>query len=88
MLRLQAAETLRRFNRDLEIESMGQNVSEENIAGLVERADIVFSCAPLFEERLLMNREAMSQGKFFVDGARRERMTMEAAGGRHSVIDV
>lgn len=66
---IQAAETLRRFNRDLEIESMGQNVSEENIAGLVERADIVFSCAPLFEERLLMNREAMSQGKFFVDGA-------------------
>ncbi len=66
---VQAAETLRRFNGDLEIETMGQNVSEENIVGLVERVDIVFSCAPLFEERLLMNREAMNQGKFFVDGA-------------------
>ena len=41
---VQAAETLKRFNRDLEIESIGQNVSEENISGLVEQADIVFSC--------------------------------------------
>ncbi len=65
----QAAETLRRFNRDLEIESVGENISEENAAGLVARADLVFSCAPLFEERLLMNREAMRQGKYFVDGA-------------------
>ncbi len=65
----QAAETLRRFNRDLKIESVGENISEENVVGLVERADIVFSCAPLFEERLLMNRESMRQGKLFVDGA-------------------
>jgi molybdopterin/thiamine biosynthesis adenylyltransferase len=65
----QAAETLRRFNADLEIESVGENICEENVAGLVGRADLVFSCAPLFEERLLMNREAMRQRKFFVDGA-------------------
>lgn len=65
----QAAETLRRFNRDLKIESVGENISEENVVGLVEQADIVFSCAPLFEERLLMNRESMRQGKLFVDGA-------------------
>lgn len=65
----QAAETLRRFNADLEIQSVGENISEENVAGLVERSDIVFSCAPLFEERLLMNREAMKQAKYFVDGA-------------------
>jgi molybdopterin/thiamine biosynthesis adenylyltransferase len=65
----QAAVTLRRFNADLAIESVGENISEENVASLVGRADIVFSCAPLFEERLLMNREAMRQEKFFVDGA-------------------
>lgn len=65
----QAAETLRRFNADLEIESVGENISEENVAELVGRSDIVFSCAPLFEERLLMNREAMKQGRYFVDGA-------------------
>lgn len=65
----QAAATLRRFNADLEVESVGANISEANAAGLVERADIVFSCAPLFEERLLMNREAMHQRKLFVDAA-------------------
>ena len=65
----QAAETLRRFNPSLEVESVGENVSEENAAALVGRADLVFSCAPLFEERLLMNREAVAQGKFFVDAA-------------------
>ncbi len=65
----QAAETLRRFNRDLQIESVGENISEGNAGDLVGEADIVFSCAPLFEERLLMNREAMRQGKYFVDGA-------------------
>ena len=65
----QAAETLQRFNRDLRIESVGENISEENVSDLVGEADIVFSCAPLFEERLLMNREAMRQGKYFVDGA-------------------
>lgn len=65
----QAAETLRRFNGDLVVESVGENISVENASGLVGKADIVFSCAPLFEERLLMNREAMAQGKFFVDGA-------------------
>lgn len=65
----QAAETLRRFNPQLKIESVGENISEDNVGGLVEQADIVFSCAPLFEERLLMNREAMARGKFFIDGA-------------------
>jgi len=65
----QAAQTLRRFNSTLEVESVGENISEENAANLVGKADLVFSCAPLFEERLLMNREAMRQGKLLVDGA-------------------
>jgi len=65
----QAAETLRRFNTDLEVVSVGENVTESNAADLVSKSDIVFACAPLFEERLLMNREAVQQGKFFVDAA-------------------
>ncbi len=65
----QAADTLRRFNPSLAIESVGENISEDNAADLVGRADIVFSCAPLFEERLLMNREAVRQGKLLVDAA-------------------
>lgn len=65
----QAGETLRRFNSDLEVVTVGENLSENNVADLVSKSDIVFACAPLFEERLLMNREAMKQGKFFVDSA-------------------
>lgn len=65
----QAAATLRRFNPTIEVESIGENINEGNAAVLVSRSDIVFSCAPLFEERLLMNREAVAQRKFFVDGA-------------------
>ena len=65
----QAAETLRRFNPGVEVVSVGENISEQNVVGLVEQADIVFSCAPLFEERLLMNREAVRQSKLLVDGA-------------------
>ncbi len=65
----QAAETLRRFNPNIEVVSVGENICENNVAGLVEQADIVFSCAPLFEERLLMNREAVRQKKLLVDGA-------------------
>ncbi len=65
----QAAETLRRFNPEITIESIGENITGSNAAELVSRADIVFSCAPLFEERLLMNREAMRQNKYFVDSA-------------------
>lgn len=65
----QAAATLRRFNPEITIESVGENISEQNAAELISRADIVFSCAPLFEERLLMNREAVAQRKFFVDAA-------------------
>jgi molybdopterin/thiamine biosynthesis adenylyltransferase len=65
----QAGETLRRFNSDLEVVTVGENVSANNAADLVGQSDIVFSCAPLFEERLLMNYESMKQGKFFVDSA-------------------
>lgn len=65
----QAAATLRRYNSDLEVISLNENISEENVAELVSQSDIVFACAPLFEERLLMNREAMKQHKYFVDSA-------------------
>lgn len=65
----QAAETLRRFNPNVAVESVGENISEGNVEALVSKSDIVFSCAPLFEERLLMNREVVRQRKLLVDGA-------------------
>jgi len=65
----QAAETISRFNPHIETLAIDSNITEDNAAELVAQADIVFSCAPLFEERLLMNREAMKQKKYFVDSA-------------------
>ncbi len=61
--------TLNAFNPNVEVEAVPENVGESNAAGLVAKADIVFSAAPLFEERLLLNRECVRQGKPLVDCA-------------------
>lgn len=61
--------TLQAFNPHIEVETVAENIAEENAAMLVERADIVFSAAPLFEERLLMNAECVRQKKPLVDCA-------------------
>ncbi len=62
-----AAETLRRFKPEIEVEAVDANFAEENAAGLVAGADIVFDCAPLFEERFLMNRECVRAAKPLID---------------------
>ncbi len=64
-----AAETLRRFTPAVEVEAINENITAENAASLVSKADIVFDCAPLFEERFLMNREAVRQNKILIDAA-------------------
>lgn len=60
---------LRELNPDLAIEPVGENVTESNIERLMSSVDLVVSCAPVFGERLLMNREAVNQGKPLVDCA-------------------
>ena len=66
--RIESAERmLRALNPNVQVETVGENISEENAAGLVARCDIVVSAAPLFAERLLMNREAVRQRKPLVD---------------------
>jgi molybdopterin-synthase adenylyltransferase len=64
-----AARRLRELNPSLVVEALGENITEFNAGRLVQQADLVVSCAPLFEERLLMNREAVRQGKPMVDCA-------------------
>jgi len=63
------AERLKAINPDVEIVSVQENVNENNVAGLVSQADLVIDGAPLFEERYLMNREAVRQGKPICMGA-------------------
>lgn len=65
----QAARRLREFNPSIEIETVAENVNEQNAEAVVGRADAVAGCAPLFAERLLMNRAAVRLGKPLVDCA-------------------
>lgn len=65
----QAEKRLLDLNPALEIEPIAENVTEENADRLVEKVDIVVDCAPMFEERLAMNRAAIQQGKPMVDCA-------------------
>ncbi|MEI2724431.1 MAG: HesA/MoeB/ThiF family protein [Verrucomicrobiota bacterium] len=64
-----AAQRLRALNPRLEVVAVAENVSETNVAQLVGQADVVADCAPLFEERFLLNREAVRQGKPMVECA-------------------
>src|SRR5437764_4325778 len=62
----QAAERLRTFNPHVEIVSVAENITAENVERLVGAADLVASCAPLFAERLLLNHAAVAQRKLLV----------------------
>lgn len=78
-----ALQRLRDLNPHVEIETLAENISDSNAAGLVSRCDVVVSAAPLFTERLLMNREAVRQQKPLVDSAMYElegRLTTIIAG--------
>lgn len=64
-----AARRLRELNPRLEVVAVAENVSDANAAGLVGQADLVVDCAPLFEERFRLNREAVRQRKPMVECA-------------------
>ncbi len=68
--RVESAERrLKELNPRLNIISVPENINENNAAKLVGMADVILDAAPLFEERYLMNREAIQQGKPLVDCA-------------------
>ncbi|MCA9074307.1 MAG: HesA/MoeB/ThiF family protein [Planctomycetaceae bacterium] len=68
--RVESAERrLKDLNPRLNIVAVAENVSEENAAGLVEQVDLIVDCAPLFEERFAMNRQAVLQRKPLVECA-------------------
>jgi molybdopterin/thiamine biosynthesis adenylyltransferase len=62
--RVESAERrLKALNPRLHIIKVPENINEKNVAELVSKADVIVDAAPLFEERFLMNREAVKQGK-------------------------
>lgn len=60
---------LKELNPRLKIISIPENINDSNVEELVALADVIVDGAPLFEERFLMNREAVRQGKPLVDCA-------------------
>jgi molybdopterin/thiamine biosynthesis adenylyltransferase len=57
------------LNPRVEIEAIAENVSEANADELVSRVDVVFDCAPLFQERFAMNAACVRQKKPMVEAA-------------------
>jgi molybdopterin/thiamine biosynthesis adenylyltransferase len=64
-----AISRLRDLNPHVAVEAIAENVDETNVERLAGRADVIVSAAPLFEERLQMNREAVRRGVPLVDCA-------------------
>ena len=65
----QAAERLRQFNPRVDVVPIAENISAANVDRLVKDCDVIASCAPLFQERLLLNRATVEQSKPLVDCA-------------------
>ncbi|MSU32311.1 MAG: HesA/MoeB/ThiF family protein [Pedosphaera sp.] len=64
-----AVARLKALNPRLEIIAEASNICVDNVNRLTDLADVVVDCAPLFEERYLLNRHAMAQGKPMVEAA-------------------
>jgi molybdopterin-synthase adenylyltransferase len=64
-----AVRRLQELNPHVAVETIGENAAATNIERLAGRADVIVSAAPLFEERLAMNREAVRRGVPLVDCA-------------------
>lgn len=62
-------EAIKRLNPTIEIIGYEEHVNADNVQQLVEQADIVMDCPPWFEERYLLNAEAVRQGKPMVEAA-------------------
>jgi molybdopterin/thiamine biosynthesis adenylyltransferase len=63
---------LRGLNPRCEVVGIAENVSEENAARLIADADIVVDAAPMFQERLAMNRTARALERPMVECAMHE----------------
>jgi molybdopterin/thiamine biosynthesis adenylyltransferase len=68
--RVESAERrLKELNPRLKTVAVDSNITADNVIALVEQVDLVVDCAPLFNERYLMNREAVRQNKPIIECA-------------------
>lgn len=64
-----AKRRLNELNPFLKIEAIEENMTEQNAKRIVSKADLIVDCAPLFEERFAMNRQAVLQKKPLIECA-------------------
>jgi molybdopterin/thiamine biosynthesis adenylyltransferase len=64
-----AVARLQALNPHVVIETIGENLNDENAAVLIQKADVIVDAAPLFSERFAMNRESVRQRKPLVECA-------------------
>ena len=62
-----AVRRLRQLNPRCEVVGIPENVGEHNAADLIREADLVVDAAPMFQERLALNRAAFAQMKPMVE---------------------
>lgn len=60
---------LNELNLNVEVVSVPENISPENVDALVQQVDIVVDAAPLFTERFAMNSACVQQNKPLVECA-------------------
>ena len=63
------ASRLKQLNPRMDVVVVNQNVNENNVADLVDQVDVVVDCAPLFQERFLLNDQAVRLGRPMVECA-------------------
>ncbi len=69
-LRVETAKRrLLELNPRLVIDAVAENIDHQNAMKWVSQVDIVVDCAPMFEERLAMNRAAVALGKPMIECA-------------------
>jgi len=64
-----AVRRLHELNPHVELVGIAENTSAENAARLVGEVDLVVDCAPLFQERFLLNEQIVRQRKPMVECA-------------------
>jgi molybdopterin/thiamine biosynthesis adenylyltransferase len=64
-----ATRRLKELNPRMKVTSVAENMSEANADQLIDSVDLVVDCAPLFEERLAMNRACVKQKKPLIECA-------------------
>jgi molybdopterin/thiamine biosynthesis adenylyltransferase len=63
------ADSLAKVNPDVTVRCVGENISEDNVREICAGADLIVDGAPLFEERYLLNQQAMRLGVPLVSAA-------------------